>query len=128
MMNRNILYGDDNEQKGLKLAQELRSRNYQVDLVSSPKEIASRAMAGNYGAVVSDLDYSPEGAEGYEVIRQIRDVPSLKVLFTGRSGFENAVEGLEGGADYVVLHKNFGELVEILEKELKGGDENGKNS
>ena len=49
----------------------------------------------------------------------------MKILFTGRGGYENAVEGLEGGADWVVLHKNRGELVKILEKELNSGRENG---
>ena len=115
-----ILYGDDNEENRLRLAQELRSRNYQVDLVRSPQELVSRARAENYDAVVSDLDYSQDGAEGYEVIRQVREIPGLKVLFTGRDGFENAAEGLEAGADWVVLHKNLGELVKILEKELGG--------
>jgi CheY-like chemotaxis protein len=122
MANRKILYGDDNEQNRQRVAESLRERGYNVDLVDSHQEFISRARAGDYRALVTDLDFSPEGAEGYEVMRQIRKVPSLKILFTGRVGFENAVEGLERGADWVVLHKNLGELVKVLEKELKGGN------
>jgi len=119
-----VLYGDDNAENRIRFSQKLTSKNYLVDVVSSPQEFISRARSGNYRAVVSDLDYSPEGAEGHEVIKKIRAVPSLKILFTGRSGFENAVEGFESGADHVVLSKDLGELVEILDKELKGGEEN----
>ncbi len=119
--NRNILYGDDDKYNQVRIAQSLREKNYNVDLVSSPNEFVYKAKNGNYNAVVSDLDYSPKGAEGYEVIRQIRKTPCLKLLFTGRAGFENVVEALEGGADGVVLGKDIGQLVRILDKELNSG-------
>jgi CheY-like chemotaxis protein len=127
MVNRNILYGDDNEGNRLKVAESLRERGYEVDLTNSPQELVSKARNGNYSAVISDLEYSPNGTEGYEVIRQMRNLPTLKILFTGRAGLENAVEALEGGADWVVFHKSLGELVKILDNSLKGGDENGIN-
>lgn len=122
MANR-ILYGDDQEQNRERVAQSLRERGYHVDLVCSDQEFISKARNGKYNGLISDLDYSPDGAEGYQVIKKLKEVPSLKILFTARDGFENAAEGLEAGADWVVMHKNLEELVEVLEKELKGGEE-----
>jgi DNA-binding response OmpR family regulator len=126
MIDNYILYGDDNEKIGLDVAGFLKEKGYNVDLVSSPKEFTSRARLGKYNAVVSDLDYSPQGAEGYDAIKEIRDIPSFKVIFTGRAGFEHAAEGFECGADRVVLSKNLGRLLDVLEKELNSGGEDGR--
>lgn len=124
---RKILYGDDNEQNRSRVAQALRKRGYNVDSVNSPQEFVLRARSGDYNVVISDLDYSPEGAEGYGIMRQIMQIPTLKILFTGRSGFENIAEGIENGADFVITSKSLDDLINLLERELKGSErENGR--
>jgi len=126
MENKRILYGDDNEQKKESLARELRLRRLEVDLASTPAETISKARAGNYFAVVTDLNYTEEGTEGYEVLKQLKDLPAKKILYTGQAGFEYVADGFMHGADYVVLSKHEKSLLEVLDKLLKGGEKDGK--
>jgi CheY-like chemotaxis protein len=127
MANKKVLYGDDREDMRNSLAKALREKNLEVELelVDNHQELVARAKANNYDAVISDLDYSPEGREGYEVLKQIRHLPAIKVLYTGEAGFEYEAEAFEHGADYAVLRKNEIVLVSLLEK-LLGGQQNGK--
>ena len=126
MEDKRILYGDDNEQLRNSLARALRLRNYDVDLVASPQDLIAKARANNYEAIVTDLEYSECGREGYDVLKQIRELRSLKVLYSGVSGFEFEAEALESGADYVVLRKDSSKLLELLDRELNAGGKDGK--
>lgn len=122
-MKKQILYGDDREDKRTELKARAESLGYSIDLVESPEDFISRARGNNYDVLVSDLDYSPEGSEGYMLMKKLEHNPSLRIIYTGRAGFEHIAEGFSSGADHVVLNKDLGELVEILEKQLKGGEE-----
>lgn len=120
-MKNKILIGDDKEQVRTALARALKLRNLEADLVSTPEEIIAKAKAGNYGVVITDLEYTDNGREGYEILRQIKDIPALKILYTGQMGFEYAAEGFAEGADYVVLRKDESQLMELLDNELNLG-------
>ena len=124
MENKKVLYGDDNAQMRNSLARALKLRNWDLDLVSSPQEVVAKARANPYDAVVTDLQYSPDGQEGYEVLKQIRELPVLKVIYSAQCGFEAEAEALDSGADYAVLRKDESGLMAILDEKL--GDKNGK--
>jgi len=126
MENKRILYGDDNEQMRSSLARALKLRNLEADLASTPEETIAKARANNYAAVITDLEYSAGGREGYDVMREIKDLPALKVLYTAQSGFEYTAEALVNGADYAVLRKDPAQLINLLERELNLGGENGR--
>lgn len=119
-----VLYGDDKEEKRNVLANELRLRNLEVELARTPQELVAKARANKYDAIITDLEYTPEGREGYDVLRQIRKLPALKVLYSGVCGFEYAAEAFESGADYAILRKDQSQLMELLDKEL--GGQNGR--
>ena len=120
-MKNRILIGDDKEQVRTALARALKLRKLEADLVSTPEETIAKARTGNYSAVITDLEYTENGREGYEVLRQIRNIPALKILYTGQMGFEYAAEGFAEGADYVVLRKDESQLMELLDKTTEGG-------
>ena len=124
MTNKRILYGDDKEMNGKALARALRGIGFEVDLAINPQEFLAKARNGNYRALITDLEYTDGGREGYEVLKQIRNLPGLKMLFSGVAGFEYEAEAYECGADFAVLKKDQSRLLEILDKEL-GGKENG---
>jgi DNA-binding response OmpR family regulator len=119
-----ILIGDDREQVRCSLGRALRARKIEVDLAATAQEVIRKARANNYDAVITDLEYTEGGREGYEVLRQISDLPTLKVLYTAQSGFEFEAEGLECGADYVILRKDHSRLLQLLNEKL--GDKNDK--
>lgn len=117
-----ILFGDDREEVRISIARELKLRKLEVDLASTPSEMITKAKEYPYSAIVTDLEYTPDGREGYEVIKAIKDLPAVKIVYTGLNGFEYVAEGILTGADHVVLGKRQSELLGILEK-LKGGNE-----
>jgi len=123
-MNKRILYGDDNEQNRNALARALRLRRYEADLAATPQEFVAKARANSYHALITDLEYTPEGREGYEVLREIRELPALKVLFTGQSGFEYEAEAYESGADFAVMRKDSSALIKLLDEKLNSRWEN----
>ncbi len=117
-----ILYGDDEEQNRSKLEKELILRGYEVDLASNPLEFIVMARNKNYDAIISDLQYTPKGREGYEVLRELRENNAKKILYTAQSGFEFEAEAIELGADYFVPAKDASKLYKFLDA-LKGGEE-----
>ncbi len=119
-MTSRILIGDDNEQIRKSLARTLKLRKLETDLASTPEEVIRKAKANNYSAIITDLEYTEGGREGYEVLRQIKETPSVKILYTGQIGFEFLAEGLANGADYVVLRKEISQLTEVLDKIIRG--------
>jgi DNA-binding NtrC family response regulator len=126
MKYKRILYGDDKEQNRSALARALRLRNFEVDLAETPQEFLSKARARNYHALITDLEYTENGREGYEVLQGVRNLPALKVLFSGIAGFEYEAEAYEKGADYAVMRKDSSALLKLLDEKLNAGGENGR--
>ena len=123
MENKKILYGDNRADMREALVNALKLRNLEVDLASTPQETITKAKAKEYGVIITDLEYTPNGREGYEVLRQIKDLAALKILYSGVTGFEYEVDAFDAGADYAVLRKDQSRLLELLDKALKGGKE-----
>jgi DNA-binding response OmpR family regulator len=111
-----VLVGDDKQEIRDSLARALKLRGLEVDLAQTPQEVIARARNGSYGAVVTDLQYTENGSEGYEVLRELRNLPAKKIIYTAQSGFEYAAEAFESGADYAVLRKDSSELYRILDE------------
>lgn len=118
-----ILYGDDNEQVKDSLASKLRTKNLEVDLASTYEETIAKARANNYDVIITDLEYTSGGREGYDVLKSIIDIPAIKILYTGNMETELAVEAFMHGAEYAILRKDESKLLSLLDKELKGGQE-----
>jgi two-component system cell cycle sensor histidine kinase/response regulator CckA len=79
---------------------------YQVDVVTSPWQFASKVRANNYDVILTD--YNMPGWRGTEVLYILEDlrmdIPVIMV--TGSLGEENAVECIKLGAkDYVLKDK-----------------------
>jgi len=125
-MTKRILYGDDNEQNRNALARALRLRKYEVESVGTPQEFVAKAKANSYHALITDLEYTENGREGYEILRQVRGIPALKILFSGVAGFEHEAEAYESGADFAVMKKDSSALVKLLDEKLNSGGENGR--
>lgn len=123
MATKKIIYGDDKPEMREALARAVRLRGLEIDLASTPEELLRMARTNSYHAVITDLEYTPEGREGYDILKQLRTLPTLKILYSGINGFEYLAEALEAGADYAVLNKNESALIKLLDEKLKGGDE-----
>jgi uncharacterized linocin/CFP29 family protein len=85
--------------------------NASVEFVSSPDEMVRKAKTGQYTTIVTDLEYTENGREGYVVLEQIKDLSARKVLWTGRANEKEVQEkGRALGAE--VLDKDeIGSLV-----------------
>jgi len=120
-----ILFADDNAEILRSMERALRTRGLKPDLASNPDEAVKMARAKPYLAIITDLEFTPDGREGYDVLEQISDLPAVKILYTGRRDFETVAEGLVKGADHVVLDKKYSELMEIL-REVKAKEQGAK--
>jgi DNA-binding NtrC family response regulator len=118
-MTKKILIGDDNKQVRNSLARALKIRELESDLASTPQETITKARSGEYYAVITDLGYTKDGREGYNVLRAIADLHAVKILYTGQMGFEYAAEAFSVGADYAVLRKDQKQLMEVLDLVVK---------
>jgi hypothetical protein len=76
-----------------------------VEFVSSPEEIIRKAKTGMYTTIVTDLEYTENGREGYAVLEQIKDLPARKILWTGR-GNEKDVQDKGRALGAEVLDKD----------------------
>jgi two-component system, OmpR family, response regulator len=110
----------------IKLARALRSglqrEGYEIDTASTGDEALSRAVAGDYDAVV--LDVMLPGLDGFEVCQALRRserrVPVL--MLTARTAVSDRIRGLDAGADdYLVKPFDFGELLARVRALLRRG-------
>jgi len=62
--------------------------NAQVDFFEFPLDVINGAKTGQYSTVVTDLEYTSGGREGFEVLEAIRDVNARKILWTGAAHLE----------------------------------------
>ena len=79
--------------------------NAEVQFVDNPQELIRRATTGSYSTIVTDLNYSEAGQEGFNVLEALREVSARKVLWTGNAYDPGIRErGLSLGAE--VLDKD----------------------
>ncbi|MEI7718726.1 MAG: response regulator [archaeon] len=115
--NNRVLIADDKEMNRNILARALKARGLESDLASTPQQAVSMARERPYNVIITDLEFTEGGREGYRVLEQIQSLPAMKILYTGAAGFEYAAEGFTSGADYVVLGKDQKALFNLLEND-----------
>ena len=107
-----VLIADDDTRLGPILVSGLAGDGINADLVSSGREAIVRATAGEYTAIVTELDL-PD-VDGFQVCRTIRDerISAPILILSKRTSIEDRVQSLECGADdYVAKPFAFRELV-----------------
>jgi len=57
----------------------------EVEFVTNPDELVRKAQSGEYSMIVTDLNYTEHGEEGYAVLEALKDISSRKVLWTGNA-------------------------------------------
>lgn len=59
--------------------------NIDVEFVSTPEEIIRKALNNEYTLIVTDLNYTENGLEGYRVLEALKDISVRKILWTGNA-------------------------------------------
>lgn len=106
-----ILLAEDEQDLNSIISQKLISDGYSVDSCFNGKEAIDILSYTEYDAVI--LDIMMPGANGYEVLRSLRDAgKTTPVLFlTAKDSISDRVKGLDSGAnDYLVKPFSFEEL------------------
>ena len=107
-----VLVIEDSPRMAQALQKGLAEECYVVDVAADGPTGLRMACGGDYDVVL--LDVNLPGADGFEVVRELRktrsDVPV--VMVTARDSVEDRVRGLDGGADdYVTKPFSFQELL-----------------
>ena len=115
----NVLVGDD--EIGVEGSLQRRSfvRNYEglanFEYATTPKEFIRQASTKKYDCIITDLNYTHNNQEGFEVLRQVKGMAPIIILHTSD---ETAMENeLDAGATHFMQK---GRRAEILENILKG--------
>ncbi|MBT3985544.1 hypothetical protein HOD38_06185 [archaeon] len=102
-----ILVGDDN------LIHARRNFPYipnaEIDFVDNPDEVIARAR--DYDLVITDLNYTPGGEEGYRVLDELQDLEVRKILWTGNAYETGVKERAESLGAEVLDKPEIGALV-----------------
>lgn len=98
MTDTRVLIVDDEEDFANALAERMRNRDLQVDIVGNGEDAIKSVSEAAYDAVV--LDMIMPGLDGIETLKQILSInPDLQViLLTGRGTIEKGVEAVKYGA------------------------------
>jgi two-component system phosphate regulon response regulator PhoB len=109
-----VLLVDDEAAFAAMLCYNLETRGFLVEHVANGQEALSRS--AKFLPHVVLLDWTLPGMCGIEVCRRLRSRPETKdvglIMVTGRTGDQNAVRGLDAGADdYVVKPFSITELL-----------------
>lgn len=111
-----ILVGDDNVGYAKKVF--LSIPNATVEFVSTPEALIEKARTGNYSIIVTDLNYTKMGWEGYAVLKALKGVAARKILWTGDAYMKEVQDkGKSLGAE--VLGKGEEETRDYLEGKIK---------
>ena len=108
----NILIAEDEERISLFVDKGLRAAGYSTTVVADGEGALEHARTGNHSLVL--LDVGLAGIDGFEVLRRIRaeNLTLPVIMLTARTGVEDTVAGLEGGAnDYIAKPFRFDELL-----------------
>ena len=116
-----ILVIEDEAHTALYLEKGLSESGFVVDVATNGIDGAHLALEGQYDLVV--LDVMLPGADGWQVIRQLRHEKATPVIFlSARGKVEDRVKGLELGADdYLVKPFAFSELLARIRTLLRRG-------
>jgi len=116
----NILIAEDETRISLFIDKGLRAAGYSTTVVGDGDGALALALSGNHSLVLLDVGLS--GIDGFEVLRRIRAVNATLpiIMLTARTGVEDTVAGLEGGAnDYIPKPFRFDELLARVRLRLR---------
>jgi len=116
----NILIAEDEERISLFVDKGLRAAGYSTTVVADGEGALEHARSGNHALVLLDVGLS--GIDGFEVLRRIRaeNLTLPIIMLTARTGVEDTVAGLEGGAnDYMPKPFRFDELLARVRLRLR---------
>ena len=116
-----ILIVEDEEQIANFIAKGLKSAGYSSTWVASGQSGYDLAMSGDFDLVVLDLGLPDR--DGLTVLRRLRDARNAVpvVVLTARTGVDDTVAVLEGGADdYLAKPFRFEELLARIRLRLRG--------
>jgi DNA-binding response OmpR family regulator len=118
-MNR-VLIAEDEERIASFLERGLRTNGFVTTVVANGIEAGAIAYDSDFDICI--LDIGLPGADGHEVLRQMRARGERMpvIILTARHGLEETVAGLEGGADdYVTKPFRFDELLARVRARLR---------
>jgi hypothetical protein len=55
----------------------------EIEFVDTPAELIRRASSDDFDIVITDLSYSPAGAEGFQVLEALKGTTARRILWTG---------------------------------------------
>jgi len=108
-----ILIGDDNEAFIKSIKRMLIGLD--IDYFLTPEEVIANAEARAYDAIITDLEYTEEGREGYDILEKVRELSPIRVLYSGKADQQDVIEAAyAAGATYIIEKSNVMELRKIL--------------
>jgi DNA-binding response OmpR family regulator len=124
-----ILVIDDDETVRRSLEAVLKEDGYEVDVAENGKEAIAKSKSKLYNLALVDLRL-PD-VDGIELLTAMREaVPKMvKIIITGYPSLENAIEGVNRGADaYIVKPYNMEDLLRTIKEQLQKQQEAKKYS
>jgi two-component system copper resistance phosphate regulon response regulator CusR len=115
-----ILIAEDEERIALFVDKGLRAAGFTTRVATTGPDALAEAQGGGFDLVL--LDIGLPGMDGFEVLRRLRatDVGLPVIMLTARSGLDDTVAGLEGGAnDYIPKPFRFDELLARVRLRLR---------
>ena len=113
-----ILFGDDNASM-FKLPVKKRFPEYTIEFYCTPEEIIEKAKQGKFKTIITDLNYTKGGEEGFNVLSEVKGCSDIRILHTGIfRGEEAKMMETAGryGATHVVSKNDYETLRKIIER------------
>ncbi len=64
----------------------------EIEFVNNPNLLIEKAKTGQYSIVVTDLNYTENGEEGFNVLKELQNISGRKILWTGNAYDPNVKE------------------------------------
>lgn len=85
--------------------------NAEVEFVDNPRRVIEKAQAGEYSMVVTDLEYTQGGREGFQVLEALRENKARKILWTGAADNPEVQEKVRELGAELLSKEQIGSLV-----------------
>lgn len=79
--------------------------NTEVEFVDNPLELIKKAKTGQYSVIITDLNYTLNGEEGFKVLKELQTTNARKILWTGNA-YDKEVKQKAQSLDAEVLDKH----------------------
>ncbi len=85
-----ILLGDDNLEFAKKAMPGIPDAH--ITYTDNPADMISKGKTGAYQIIITDLQYTPSGTEGFSVLEALKDISARKILWTGAADAQGVKE------------------------------------